>query len=113
MTEIAIHEWDHALVAGKFLVLRQRLQHDEARPPVIIRRGADHAVGGLVLERPIYVALRLRFQARTVEQPRQGNESIEKVGTAFPRLALAAQPAAVRPHIGPGFVEMAAETVGL
>ena len=43
----------------------------------------------------------------------QRQQAIEIVGTAFPGFTAAAQPAAVRPHIGPEFVQMTGKPAGL
>ena len=96
-----------------FLVLRQRFEHDHARPPVVIRARADHAVGRLVREGPVDILLRFCFQARVVEQVCERNEAVQEVGAALPGFAGAAQPAAVGANIGPGLVQMSAEAVGL
>ncbi len=65
------------------------------------------------VKRPVDVFLGFGFEARIVEQVGEGDEAVEKVWAALPGLAGAAKPTAVGADVGPGFVEMAAEAVGL
>ncbi len=113
IAEVALHQWQHAWIPGGVVVLRERFEHNEARPPVVVRRWADHAVGRLVLEGPVNETLSLGFQPRIVKQPRQRQQAIEEVRAALPRLPGSTKPAAVRADVGPRFIEMTAQAVGL
>ena len=64
-------------------------------------------------QRPVDVFLRFGFEAGVVEQVGEGDEAIEEVGAAFPGFSGATEPAAVGADVGPGFVEVSAEAVGL
>jgi len=111
--KVALHDGDNALVARRFLILGKRFEHDHARPPVVVRVRADHAVGLLIVECPVDVFLRFGFETRVVKQICERHKAINEVGTAFPGFAGAAEPARVRTYVCPGFVEVPAETVGL
>ena len=113
IAEVAVHERNDARVAGEFLILREGFQRDDARPPVVVRGGTDHAVGGLVGEYPVDVLLRFGFESRIVEQPGKRNQAVEVVRSALPRLAGSTKPAAVGADVWPGLVEVAAESIGL
>ena len=41
VSEVAPHQWNHAGVAGGFVILRQRFQHDHIRPPVLVLFGTE------------------------------------------------------------------------
>jgi hypothetical protein len=65
--EVALHDGDDAPVACSFLILRERFEHDHARPPVVVRGRADHAVWLLVVEGPVDVFLCFGFETGVVE----------------------------------------------
>src|ERR1700727_262288 len=111
--EVTLQDWNHARVACCLLILGEGFEHDHARPPVVIRVRADHAVGLLVVECPIDELLRFGFEARIVEWPGERDESVKEIGAALPGFASAAEPARVRADVSPGFIEMTAETAGL
>jgi len=95
------------------VVLREGLEHDHARPPVVVGVRADHAIGSLVVERPVDVLLRFNFEVGIVELVCERDEAVEEVGAALPGFAGAAEPAGVGADVGPGLIEMTAEAVGL
>ena len=92
------------------MILRQDLEHHNARPPVIIGARSQHTVGGLVVQRPVNVFLRLCLQPRLVEKVCERHQAVEKVRPALPRLTLAAQPSAVGANIRPRFIEMPSQS---
>ena len=65
------------------------------------------------VERPVDVFLRFGFETSVVEQVGERDETIEEVWAAFPGFSGATEPAAVGADVGPGFVEVSAEAVGL
>ena len=79
----------------------------------LLDAGPIMPLGGLVRECPIDIALRLGLEAGVVEQVGEREKAVEEVRAALPGLAGAAEPAAVGADVGPGFVEVAAESVGL
>ena len=78
ITEVTVDEGKYARVASDFMILGEGLEHDDAGPPVVIGRGADRAVGGLVGEGPVEELLRNGFEAGVVEEPGEGNEAVEE-----------------------------------
>ena len=60
----------------------------------------------------IYVCA-LALRRASSSKPRERDKSVEEVRSALPRFARAAEPAAVGADVGPGFVEMSAQAVGL
>ena len=109
MGEVASQDGDDARIACGFLILLEGLEHDHARPPIVIACGPDHAVRGLVGQRPVDVFLRLGLETSVVEQLGEWDEAIEEVWPAFPGFSGATEPAAVGADVGPGFVEVSAE----
>ena len=47
--KIALHQRNDTGIAGRFLILGQHLEHHHPRPPVVVFRWTDHAVGLLML----------------------------------------------------------------
>ena len=104
---------DHARIAGRFLILRQDLEHDHVRPPVLILLGSEEAVLALVVERPVDPFAGLADQFGVVEQVGQRNQPIEVIRTALPAFALAAEPRAVGGEVGPELVDVPGQSVAL
>jgi len=55
----------------------------------------------------------LAFESWVVELPCERDEAVEVVGAALPGFTFAAKPSAVGPYVWPGFIEVAAQAVGL
>ena len=111
--EILGHQRYDTSVSGGFLILRQNFEHDEVRPPILILRGADPALRGLVLERPVDPLLHFGDEDGILGQKSKRHQAIEKIRTAFPAFAATAEPAGVRTEIGPKLVQVAGKAGGL
>ena len=90
IAKVSVYHWNHAGVAGIFLILCEGLEHHDARPPVVIGRGSDHSARRLVIKRPIDEPLRLGLEASIIQQPGKRYEAVKKVRTALPRFTFAA-----------------------
>ena len=66
-----------------------------------------------MVEGPVDIFPGLGLEARIVEEPGKRNETIEKIWAALPRLAGAPEPSAVGADVFPGFIQVAAQPVGL
>ncbi len=112
------HRRDDPRVAGGFLILGQGLEQREERPDVVglvlleVADGSEPSVGLLVIQDVVDRVFDLRLERWVVEEIGQGDESVEPVGDALPALGLAAEPGALL-DVGPEFVEMPAQAVGL
>src|ERR1700712_4372130 len=59
MVEVSRQYGDLSRVPGNLLILREYLEHNHARPPVVIAGWAEHSVRRLVVQCPVDVFLRL------------------------------------------------------
>ncbi|OQA43994.1 MAG: hypothetical protein BWY52_01718 [Chloroflexi bacterium ADurb.Bin325] len=112
-----------ARVARGVGILHEHLERQQLRPQVVagldgLSRARDHlsrpqpAVRGLVFDDVADVAAHLVLERRVVEEERQRHEAVQPVGRALPAFGVAAEPAAAL-DVGPEFVEVAADAVGL
>ncbi len=74
--EIVGHHGDHARILRQLVVLRERLQHHHARPPIIVAARADHPVRPRVIQGPVDEFLRL--QRVVVKLPSERKEASTK-----------------------------------
>ena len=107
---IAVHEIQHAPVAGRRMVLLQHLENHHAGPPVAglvalqprfggtVGHGTEISVGRLRRQRPLDPRFHLGDQPFVFEDVGQRQQAVDPVGTAFPHIAVTAQPAVARPH---------------
>ena len=110
---------DDAGVAGGFLVLGEGFEEWEEGPDVVgfvarvvVANGAEPTVGLLVVEDVVDGFFDLGLESVVVELIGERNEAIEPVWDAFPAFGGAAEPGGIF-DIGPEFVEVAGECVGL
>src|SRR5512135_3703925 len=113
MPEVFLHQRHNARIAGCFLILSERLQRNNARPPVVVCCGTDHAIRHLVVKGPIDIALRLGLETSIVEQVGKRQQAVEIIRTALPRLAGSTQPSTVRANVCPSLIEMTTQSIGL
>ena len=73
----------------------------------------EHAVWGLIVQSPIDITLRLRLEPQIVEEIGEWHQAIEKVWAALPGFSSTAEPSAVGADIGPSFVQVTTQAVGL
>ncbi len=66
--EEPLHQRDHARVAGRLLILREHLEDDPERPPVVERLRAEVAALVLAVESPIHPLLRDADQLLVVQE---------------------------------------------
>ena len=108
-------------IAGRRLVLRQRLHRDEDRPRIVraptvaARRVPDRSeppVWLLALEDLVDPTLRLGKQRLVAEEVREWHHAVEPVGAALPALGVPADPSAIG-DVGPELVQMTAQPVSL
>ena len=111
--EVFREQRNHARVARSLLELRESFEHDVIRPPVLIFRGADPALGLLVVQRPVHPFPDFANQNRILGEIRQWNQAVQKVRSALPTLAAASQPSAVGSEVRPEFINVPAEPAGL
>ena len=111
--EVFFERGDHARISGCFLILREHLEYDHSRPPSVVGGRAEETVGALVAEGPVHPEFYFCDEALVVEFVGEWDEAVEKVWSTLPAFAVAAEPAAVWADVGPEFVEVAGESVGL
>src|SRR5271169_2073778 len=66
-----------------------------------------------MVQSPIDISLRLCLQSSVVEKIGKRHEAIYEIRTTLPRFSRSAQPATVGANIGPGLVQVSAQTVCL
>ena len=101
-----------AAILGGLIVAHQHLEHDHARPPVVVAR-TELAIGQRAVERPVHILLPLDDEPLIVQEMTQWHEAITVVRRTFPVIAVATQPATVESDVGPELIEMACKPVGL
>ena len=110
------HGGNDALVAGRFLPLRENLEDDESRPDIALRRvpvdRPEPAVVALCLEDVVDPVPGPILELFVIEQDGQRQKTIEPVRAALPAVALAAVPGAVA-NVGPELIEVAAQPIRL
>ena len=108
--EIAEHELGHAAVAGRGEVLHEHLQHDHARPPVLVALRAEEAVLALTGERPLDILHADALELFVLQLPGQRHQAVQIIGGALPGVAIPAAPGAVL-HVVPKRVQLAGQAV--
>jgi hypothetical protein len=111
--ELARQHGNHSWIAGRFLILRQRLQHYHAWPPVVVAARADHFVACLVRQSPLGELLCFGLQAIVVQQIGERNKPVKEIGTTFPGLTGSTKSAAICAHIDPRLIEVATQAICL
>lgn len=126
--EVAGERLDHARIAGGVVVLLQHFQHDHFRPPVAAgaaldagligwgrfeRDRAEISILALIGEGPFDPLVGLGQEGIVLEQVCQWEEAIDPVGSAFPSVAVTAEPTvAWADHLGVEGIEVSGHTVG-
>ena len=108
ISKIAVHKAEHALIAGGGKILLQALEHDHARPPVLIIRRAEETILPLRRKRPFDKLHRGVFKFLVAQLPGQRQQSVQIIRAAFPALALTAHPGIV-PHAVPDAGQVAGD----
>src|SRR5713226_4774762 len=111
--EILRHKWRNTLVARGFGMLHQHLEHNHARPPVLVDARPELPILALAGKRPLDPRLRFGDQAFIFEQIGQRQQSIQVVWPALPAFATPAKPAALRSHVRPELVKVPAQPLCL
>src|SRR5438034_11630248 len=95
--EIALDERNDSGVAGGFLVLRERLEHHDVGPPVLVFRRANRTVGPLMGQGPVDPPVGLGDEFRVAQQESERYKSVHVISAALPALAHPDTQSAVRP----------------
>src|ERR1700686_2274439 len=106
MREVSPHQRNDARIAGGFIILRERFQHDHIRPPMGVLFRTDRTIEPLMSDGPVHPLASLRHELFILEQIGQWDEAIKEIRPTLPAFARAAEPAAVGTYVGPEFVEM-------